>query len=46
MLLEAVEKVVERPKIAVVDWKGIPGNYRSETINELKNLEIEVVTEK
>jgi len=46
MLLEAVEKVVEGPKIAIVDWKGIPGNYRSEIINELKNLEIEVVTEK
>mgnify|MGYP001626423132 CR=1 FL=1 len=46
MLLEAIEKVIEKPKMAIVDWKGIPGNYRSEIINELKNLEIEIIIEK
>jgi len=46
MIIEAVEKVLEKPKVAVIDWKGVPGTYRSEIIHELKSLQIEVVIEK
>jgi len=42
---QALEKVVERPRRAVLDWKGIPGAYRQEVAAFLRELGCEVVKE-
>lgn len=41
MILQALEKTVERPRLAVLDWKGLRGEDRSEIVSMLNDLGIE-----
>lgn len=43
MILQAFEKTIERPRLAVLDWKGLKGGDRSEIITILDDLGIEWV---
>ena len=43
MVLQAFEKTVEKPRLAVLDWKGLRGKDRSEIISILEDLGIEWV---
>ncbi|MEM1517815.1 MAG: D-aminoacyl-tRNA deacylase [Nitrososphaerota archaeon] len=46
ILSEAFDKTLEKTNIAVIDWKGVPGTYRSEIINQLKKLGKDIVVKK
>ncbi|MCS7132414.1 MAG: hypothetical protein NZ918_01660 [Aigarchaeota archaeon] len=43
MVIQAFEKTIERPGIAVLDWKGLKGGDKSEIISILNELGIEWV---
>lgn len=43
MIREAIEKVVEKPKLALIDWKGIPSQHRRELTEVLKKNGLEIV---
>jgi len=41
MIIQAFEKTVEKPKLAVIDWKGLRGRDRAELTSILKELGVE-----
>lgn len=41
MIIEAIEKTVEKPRLAVVDWKGLKGRDREFVVKVLKDLGVE-----
>ncbi|MCD6235439.1 MAG: hypothetical protein J7J94_00360, partial [Thaumarchaeota archaeon] len=41
MIIQALEKTVEKPRIAVLDWKGLKSDMRRELINVLEDLSVE-----
>ncbi|MCD6592082.1 MAG: hypothetical protein J7K78_03605 [Thaumarchaeota archaeon] len=42
-IIQAFEKTIEKPRLAVIDWKGIRGENRRSLIQILEDLEIEWV---
>jgi len=45
LLGQAVERIVDGCNFAVIDWKGVPGQYRGLVAARLKELGVEVVRE-
>lgn len=43
MVAQAVEKTVEKPRLAVIDWKGVPSEHRRRLIDTLQKLGLEYV---
>ncbi len=43
MVKQAIEKVVEKPRLALIDWKGIPSQQRTELISILEKHGLEPV---
>lgn len=43
MIKQAVEKTVEKPRIALIDWKGISSENRKSLLEELERLNLEIV---
>ena len=43
MVKQAIEKVVEKPKLALIDWKGIPSQHRTELISIIEKHGLELV---
>ncbi|MCS7125357.1 MAG: hypothetical protein NZ929_00365 [Aigarchaeota archaeon] len=43
MVRQAVEKTVEKPRIALIDWKGISSENRRYLIENLEKLDLEIV---
>lgn len=45
LLRQAVERVVDGCRVAVIDWKGIQGQYRGLVVERLQELGVEIVKE-
>jgi D-aminoacyl-tRNA deacylase len=43
LLGQALERVIDSPKVAVIDWKGVPGAYRQRIASLLAELGCEAV---
>ena len=43
MIIQAFEKTIEKPKLAVIDWKGLRSRDRAELISVLEELGVEWV---
>lgn len=43
VLKECIERTMEKVRMAVVDWKGIPSDLRSELIKNLRDIGLDVV---
>lgn len=40
---QAIERTTEKPKIALIDWKGITSNNRRELVSQLESLNLEII---
>ncbi|MEM0079909.1 MAG: D-aminoacyl-tRNA deacylase [Nitrososphaerota archaeon] len=40
---QAVERTYEKPRIALIDWKGITSNNRKELVSQLESLNLEII---
>jgi len=43
LIAQALEKTEEKPRLALVDWKGLKGKHREEVVEALQGLGLEIV---
>ncbi len=42
LIAQSVEKTEEKPRLAVIDWKGLKGRHREKLLGALRDLGLEV----